>query len=99
MALNQKQLINVSEQHKEWIKGVVSAAGEAGQETNQTDIIRALLDQAMIQDPETFVQHLAKMKVRARLDDIARREKALIEEKEQLTSELEKEGGKVHAAR
>jgi hypothetical protein len=92
MALNAKQLINVTEQHKGWITSVVTEAKKAGQETNQTDIIRALLDQAMVQDPETFVQHLAKMKVRARLDDIARRERALQEEKEELTSALQKEG-------
>lgn len=92
MALNKKQLINVSEQHKAWIGRVVQSARENGQEeTNQTDIIRALLDQAMMQDPETFVGHLAKMRVRARLDDITRRKQAILDEEAELIREAEKE--------
>jgi hypothetical protein len=88
-----KQLINLSEQQKSWIMSVVSHSMDSGQSTNQTEIIRALVDQAMVQDPETFVGHLAKMRVKSRLDDIARREKALQEEKEKLTAELQTTGG------
>jgi hypothetical protein len=87
-----KQLINLTEQQKGWIASVVTNSLDAGQGTNQTEIIRALIDQAMVQDPETFVGHLAKLRVKARLDDIARREKALQEEKEKLTNELQQTG-------
>jgi hypothetical protein len=87
-----KQLINLTEQQKGWIASVVTNSLDAGQGTNQTEIIRALIDQAMVQDPEAFVGHLAKLRVKARLDDIARREKALQEEKEKLTNELQQTG-------
>lgn len=89
--LNKKQLINVSEHHKQWIESVVKFANEAGQETNQTDIIRALLDEKVVQDPETFVGHLIKMKKRARIEDLERRERALQEEKAKLVAETEEE--------
>jgi hypothetical protein len=89
MALNKKQLINVSEQHKTWVEKVVRLSKENGQETNQTDIIRALLDQAMVQDPESFVTHLSKIRARARLDDIARRKQEIMDEEAQLLREVE----------
>jgi hypothetical protein len=89
MAMNKKQLINVTEQHKSWIASVVTAAEKEGHETNQTDIIRAILDEKMAIDPETFVMHLDKMKLRAKLEDIARRKAALQAEEEKLTEALQ----------
>lgn len=89
--LNKKQLINVTEQHKAWIESVVRFSREAGQETNQTDIIRALLDEKIVQDPESFVGHLIKMRKRARIEDLERRERALQEEKARLVAEEEGE--------
>lgn len=91
-----KTLINLGEQRKEWVKRVVELGVQAGNETNQTEIINVLVDQAMIEDPESFVVKLGKLKLRAKLADIDRRENALRAEKERLTQAIE-EGGLVNA--
>lgn len=94
MAMPKKQLINMTEQQKSWISDVVAAAAKDGQEITQTEVIRALVDQVMVQDPESFVGQLNKIRLRAKLDDIERREKELRDEKEQLSEALQ-EGNKV----
>lgn len=91
-----KTLINLGEQRKEWVKRVVELGVQAGNETNQTEIINVLVDQAMIEDPESFVVKLGKLKLRAKLADIERREAAIQAEKERLTQAIE-EGGLVNA--
>jgi hypothetical protein len=85
-----KQLINLSEQQKSWITSVVSHSLDSGQPTNQTEIIRALVDHAMVQDPEAFLVQMNKIRLRAKLDDIQRRKKELREEEERLAEALEK---------
>lgn len=91
-----KTLINLGEHRKEWVKRVVELGVQAGNETNQTEIINVLVDQAMIEDPESFVVKLGKLKLRAKLADIQRREDAIKAEKERLTQAIE-EGGLVNA--
>lgn len=94
-----KTLINLGEQRKDWVKRVVDLAVQAGSETNQTEIINVLVDQAMIEDPESFIVRLGKLKLRARIADIERRESALQAEKEKLAAEVEHvERGMAHAA-
>lgn len=84
-----KQLINLPDEQKAWIMRVVELARSAGQETSQTEVIRALVGSAMHEDPESFVTKLEKLKLKARLDDIERRAAALDKEKEELTEALQ----------
>lgn len=87
-----KQLINLPEDQKGWILRVVELAKAGGQETNQTEIIRALVGNAMREDPELFVTKLEKLKLKAKLDEIERKKAALAEEEERVTQALEQKG-------
>lgn len=92
-----KQLINLPEDQKGWILRVVELAKAAGQETNQTEIIRALVGNAMREDPELFVTKLEKLKLKAKLDEIERKKTALREEEERVTQQLEQKAQLTHA--
>jgi hypothetical protein len=89
MAMNKKQLINVTQQHKDWIFKVIAVAAKKGEERNQTDVIRAIFNRAMAQDPSTFADEMAKIELRARLEDLERRKAAMRAEEEALVKELE----------
>lgn len=87
-----KQLINLPDDQKAWIMKVVQIANDRGQDCNQTVVIRALVGSAMAEDPESFVDRLSKLTLKAKLDDIERRAAALEAEKAKLTEALERDG-------
>lgn len=92
MDTRKKQLINLPDDQKAWIMRVVEIATQQGQDCNQTVVIRALVSSAMSENPESFAGRLAKLTLKARLDDIERRSAALEAEKAKLTEALEKDG-------
>lgn len=91
-----KTLINLGEHRKVWVKQVVDLSVQAGKDTNQTEIINILVDQAMVEDPESFVSKLDRWKLKAKLADIQRRKDAIRAEEERLTQAIE-QGGMVNA--
>lgn len=82
-----KQLINVGEHRREWIRKVHELAN-----VPINEVMRCLIDQASVEDPESYAVRIKKYQARQRLEDIERRERALAEEKEQLVAELSKNG-------
>lgn len=93
-----KQLINLSEEQREWVARVVEASKASDQfpePTSQTEVIRVLIAQAMVEDPESFVGKIGKWKLKAKLDDVTKREESLKREKEELVAMLGNRGNLV----
>lgn len=86
--MRKKQLINLPEDQKDFIGAVVRLAEQSGLETTQTEIIRILVGREMARGPEAFVAQLKKLQLKARYDDLERREAELKAEKETLAAEL-----------
>lgn len=82
-----KQLINIGEQRREWIRKVHELADVAINE-----VMRCVIDQVSVEDPESYAVRIKKYQARQKLEDLERRELALKAEKEKLVSEIEKSG-------
>lgn len=82
-----KQLINIGEQRREWVKRVAEIA-----DVPINEVMRCLIDGQIHEDPESYAVKIKKYQAKQRLEDIERRERALQAEKEQLVAELEKPG-------
>lgn len=82
-----KQLINIGEQRREWIKKVHELAN-----VPINEVMRCVIDQASVEDPESYAVRIKKYQAKQRLEDIERRERDLKAEKEKLVSEIEKNG-------
>lgn len=82
-----KQLINIGEQRREWVRKVSEAAV-----VPINEVMRCLIDEHIHEDPEIFATKIRKYQAKQRLEDVERRERALRAEKEQLVAELEKTG-------
>lgn len=93
-----KQLINLPDDQKAWIMRVVQLALDRGQDCNQTVVIRALVGSAMAEEPESFVDRLSKLTLKAKIDDIERRAAALAAEKAKLTEALAENGKELSRA-
>lgn len=82
-----KQLINIGEQRREWIRKVHELAS-----VPINEVMRCVIDQVSVEDPESYAGRIKKYQARQRLEDIERRERDLRAEKEKLVSEIEKSG-------
>lgn len=82
-----KQLINIGEQRREWIRKVHELAS-----VPINEVMRCVIDQVSVEDPESYAGRIKKYQTKQRLEDIERRERDLKLEKEKLVSELEKHG-------
>lgn len=82
-----KQLINIGEQRREWIRQVHKIAN-----VPINEVMRCMCDGAMAEDPESYAVRIKKYQAKQRLEDIERRERDLRAEKEKLVSEIEKHG-------
>lgn len=79
-----KQLINVGEHRREWIRKVSDLSA-----VPINEVMRCLIDTAAVEDPESYAVRIKKYQAKQKLEDIERRERALEEEKKQYLATLE----------
>lgn len=84
--VSNKTLVKLGEERVAWLRSIIELSEG---KTSQTEILKLLIDQARVVDPETFMAKLGKLKLKAKLDEIERKEKELQAEKDKLTSQIE----------
>jgi len=84
-----KLLVNIGEQRKGWIEKVAQLSGNT-----VADVVRVIIDQVSVEDPESFIKKMDKVKLKMKLEDLQRRKEALQMEENKLIGELER--GQIH---
>lgn len=85
MSPNKKMLVAVGDHRREWVEKVSGFVPEG----NMTEVFQTLIDLHSVEDPEAFAAKVMKHRLKKKLDEIEREEKALAAKKAQVVESLQ----------